>query len=236
MRGEVLHYDEQQGFGFIAGADGQRYGFAREDLRREMAPARGAEVDFQPNGDRASNIFSTRARMTGSAENAAPAAAAPPLPDSAPVPPAQFGRGVEIAPSQSTSLWSYFQRGLTANYVNFSGRARRKEFWGFCLFWAIGLAVVIGVGVSVDLSRDDFEGGGDVPIVMLGLFALYVLATFLPWVALIVRRLHDLGLTGWLAILCFLPYVGGLATLVFALIPSQFGDNKWGPMPAGVRV
>ncbi|WFP77100.1 DUF805 domain-containing protein [Mesorhizobium sp. WSM4906] len=236
MRGEVLHYDEQQGFGFIAGADGRRYSFAREDLRRDMALARGAEVEFQPDGDRASNIFSVRARMTGPAESTAPAtAAAVQLPGSAPAVPAHFGRNAESGSAESTSMWSYFWRGLTTNYVNFSGRARRKEFWGFCLFWTIGLVVAIGVGLSVDLSRGDVEGGGDAPIVMLGLFGLYVLLTFLPWVALIVRRLHDLGLTGWLAILCFVPYVGGLATLVFALIPTQAGDNKWGPVPAGVK-
>ncbi|TIO43135.1 MAG: DUF805 domain-containing protein, partial [Mesorhizobium sp.] len=113
--------------------------------------------------------------------------------------------------------------------------ARRKELWGFCLFWTIGLVVAIGVGFSADLSRGNVEGGGDEPVVMFGLLGLYVLLTFLPWVALVVRRLHDLGLTGWLAILCFVPYVGWLATLVFGLIPTQAGDNKWGPVPSGVR-
>ncbi|RRI02688.1 DUF805 domain-containing protein [Mesorhizobium tamadayense] len=233
MRGEVLHYDQEQGFGFITGADGKRYSFAREDLRREMALVRGAEVEFQPDGDRAGNVFSVRVGMSTPAESAAPAAT--PLAGGAPAAPAHFGRNAENGTTESTGLWSYFRRGLTTNYVNFSGRARRKEFWGFCLFWTIGLVVAIGVGLSVDLSRGDVEGGGDEPIVMFGLFGLYVLLTILPWVALIVRRLHDLGLTGWLAILCFLPYVGGLATLVFALIPTQGGDNKWGPVPAGVR-
>lgn len=235
MRGEILHYDEDQGFGFLTGADGKRYSFAREDLRREMALARGAEVEFLPNGDRAGNIFSVRARMAGPAEGPAPAAAAAPaLPGSVPAAPAHFGRNAENGTVESTGLWSYFWRGLTTNYVNFSGRARRKEFWGFCLFWTIGLAVIVSVGLSVDLGSG-IEQGDDLPIVMIGLVLLYILLTFLPWVALIVRRLHDLGLTGWLAILCFVPYVGGLATLVFALIPTQAGDNKWGPVPAGVR-
>ncbi|WP_292587044.1 DUF805 domain-containing protein, partial [Mesorhizobium sp.] len=134
----------------------------------------------------------------------------------------------------SSGLWDYFWRGLTTNYVDFSGRARRKEFWGFCLFWTIGLAVIVGVGLSVDLGSG-IEQGDDLPIVMICLVVLYILLTFLPWVALLVRRLHDLGLTGWLAILCFLPYIGWLATLVFGLIPTQAGDNKWGPMPVGVR-
>ncbi|TGT41858.1 DUF805 domain-containing protein, partial [Mesorhizobium sp. M8A.F.Ca.ET.167.01.1.1] len=130
-------------------------------------------------------------RTAGPAESAAAAAAAGPLPGSAPVSTAHFGRNAENGGAESTGLWSYFWRGLTTNYVNFSGRARRKEFWGFCLFWMIGLVVAIGVGLSVDLSRGDVEGGGDVPVVMFGLIVLFFLLTFLPWVALIVRRLHD---------------------------------------------
>ncbi|TIL23541.1 MAG: DUF805 domain-containing protein, partial [Mesorhizobium sp.] len=47
MRGEVLHYDEDHGFGFITGADGNRYTFAREDLRREATIGRGTAIEFQ---------------------------------------------------------------------------------------------------------------------------------------------------------------------------------------------
>ena len=57
-----------------------------------------------------------------------------------------------------------------------------------------------------------------------------------PWIGLIVRRLHDIGLTGWLYLLFFIPTVGGLIILVFALIPTQAQENQWGPVPAGVRV
>ncbi|TIU14951.1 MAG: DUF805 domain-containing protein, partial [Mesorhizobium sp.] len=62
MRGEVLHYDEDQGFGFIAGADGNRYTFAREDLRREATIGRGTAIEFQPAGGRARDVFSIRAQ------------------------------------------------------------------------------------------------------------------------------------------------------------------------------
>ena len=236
MRGEILHYDAEQGFGFITGADGKRYSFAREDLRREMALTRGDAVEFQSNGERASAIFPVRARAGDPAGNVAPAAtAARPLPG-APRMPAHFGRSAGNGTAESTGLWSYFWRGLTANYVNFAGRARRKEFWSFCLFWAIGLAVLVTIGLSFDLSSDDFEGGGYLPVVTFSLLGIYAVLTILPWIALLVRRLHDIGLTGWLAILCFLPYIGALATLVFGLIPTQIGENKYGPMPAGVRI
>ncbi|WP_352724395.1 hypothetical protein [Mesorhizobium sp. M0500] len=62
MRGEVLHYDEDQGFGFITGADGNRYTLAREDLRREASVAGGTTVEFQPAGGRARDVFSIRAQ------------------------------------------------------------------------------------------------------------------------------------------------------------------------------
>ncbi|RVC46308.1 DUF805 domain-containing protein, partial [Mesorhizobium sp. M4B.F.Ca.ET.088.02.2.1] len=44
------------------------------------------------------------------------------------------------------------------------------------------------------------------------------------------------GRPGWLAILRFIPTIGGLATLVFALIPTQTRENQWGPVPQGVRI
>lgn len=236
MRGEILHYDAEQRFGFITGADGKRYSFAREDLRREINLVKGDAVEFQPNGERASAIFSVRARTTVPADSATPvAAAASPLAGSAPVSPAHFGRNAESGAAETTGLWSYFWRALTANYLNFAGRARRKEFWSFCLFWAIGFAVLVTIGLFFDLEGDDFERGGDLPIVMVGLVGLYVLLTILPWIALLVRRLHDVGLTGWLAILYFVPYIGWLVMLVFGLIPSQVGENRYGPAPVGVR-
>ncbi|RAZ85446.1 DUF805 domain-containing protein [Mesorhizobium hawassense] len=231
MRGEILHYDSEHGFGFITGADGKRYVFGREDLRRDMALSKGVEVEFQPNGDRAGNIFSVRTRAADPANNVA-ATAARPLPGAAS---AHFGRDAENE-TESTAVWSYFWRDLTSNYLNFTGRARRKEFWSFCLFWPIGLAVLAAIGLSYDLPTDDFEGGSGLPILTLSLLGLYAVFTILPWISLLVRRLHDVGLTGWLAILCFLPYVGELAILVFGLIPSQSGQNKYGPVPAGVRI
>lgn len=56
MRGEVLHYDEDQGFGFITGADGNRYTFTRENLRRQTALTMTA-VEFQPGGGQARDVF-----------------------------------------------------------------------------------------------------------------------------------------------------------------------------------
>ncbi|PDQ19510.1 DUF805 domain-containing protein [Mesorhizobium sanjuanii] len=229
MRGEVLHYDETQGFGFITGADGNRYGFARENLRRETSIAKGTLVEFQPGGGKARDVFSIDAKAAD-----APAAPAPSQPGHAPETPKpqHFGRSAEQEPAAGTGLWNYFWRGLTENYFNFAGRARRKEYWGYCLFWAIALLVIGGFGVFIDDAMGNLD---ELPAVTVGLCGLFLLATVLPWLGLNVRRLHDIGLTGWLVLLVLIPTFGSLIILVFALIPTQASENQWGPVPASVR-
>ncbi|PWK76043.1 uncharacterized membrane protein YhaH (DUF805 family) [Aminobacter sp. AP02] len=221
MRGEVLYYDETQGFGFIAGADGNRYAFAREDLRREMQISKGAEVEFQPSGGQARGVFSI-----GSQTSAPTAAPSPQL----------FGRMAVSSVIEKTSLWSYFWRGLTANYANFRGRARRKEYWGFYLYWAISVMLLMALGLGIDGALGNLEAGMEAPVVVLGLPGLLLLAGIVPCIAVTVRRIHDLGLSGWFYLLILLPYAGGLIILVFSLMPSQKHENKWGAVPAGVKV
>ncbi|MCV3211794.1 DUF805 domain-containing protein [Mesorhizobium sp. YC-39] len=232
MRGEVLHYDETQGFGFITGADGNRYSFARENLRRETSMAKGALVEFQPGGGRARDVFSIDAKA---ADAPATATAAPSQTGNAPETskPQQFGRSADNEPAATTGLWDYFWRGLTENYFNFAGRARRKEYWGYFLFWTIALLVIGGIGVFIDDTMANLD---ELPAVTIGLCGLFLLATVLPWLGLNVRRLHDIGLTGWLVLLVLIPTFGSLIILIFALIPTQGRENQWGPVPTGVRV
>lgn len=236
MRGEVLHYDEDQGFGFITGVDGNRYTLAREDLRREASVAGGTTVEFQPAGGRAHDVFSIRAQPRSAPADASTATAVPSQAGNAPAArqPQHFGRSAERSPAESAGLWNYFWLGLTENYFNFAGRARRKEYWGYCLFWTIALIVVIGIGVFIDDAMGNLDNS-ELPAVTVGLFGLFLLATALPWFGLNVRRLHDIGLTGWLFLLFLIPTFGTVIILIFALIPTQARENQWGPVPAGVR-
>lgn len=237
MRGEVLHYDENQGFGFITGADGNRYTFARENLRREAPMSRGTQVEFQPVGSEARDVFSIRAQLTEPARDET--ASSPPKANvSVPVVGGQhqhFGRAAGTVEAGNTGLWSYFWRGLTDNYVNFHGRARRKEYWGYYLFWLIACAVVAVIGVAIDGGMDNLDGY-ETPVATLVGVGLFGLATFLPGLAMVVRRQHDIGLSGWFYLLILIPYIGGLIIFVFSLIPSQKHENKWGPVPAGIRL
>jgi uncharacterized membrane protein YhaH (DUF805 family)/cold shock CspA family protein len=227
MRGEVLHYDEGQGFGFITAADGSRYTFTREDLRRQVPISKGMAVEFRQDGSQARDVFSIRAQLSGG------------MSTEAPPPPQQFGRAPTMAPVYSAppgnlGLWGYFWRAATANYANFRDRARRKEFWGFVLFYILAWIAVGVLGLLVDNALGLLDE--EKPYVSVTLSILFFLAMLIPGVAVTVRRQHDIGLSGWFYLLAFLPYIGGMILLVFSLIPSQKHENKWGPVPEGVRI
>ncbi len=107
-------------------------------------------------------------------------------------------------------------------YVDFSGRARRKEYWYFVLFNVI-ISIVLSVmdGVLGLKTRDGVSP----------LSGLYSLAVLLPSIAVGVRRLHDTGRSGWYLLLGLIPCIGGIILLVFAIEDSQFGENEYGPNP-----
>ncbi len=241
MRGEVLHYDEAQGFGFIAGVDGNRYTFRREDLRRAFPVSKGTLVEFRESGGQARDIFSIRDEAPVATPTMAPAAAAPAT--TAAPRPQHFGRFAVSGSPASTGLWSYFWEGITSNYANFRGRARRKEYWGFYLFWGIWLIVALVPALILDLDAAldaaTFDSNGVAPIWPYAITGLFFLATVVPCIAMTVRRFHDVGLSGWFyllfLVLAFIT-IGGLIILIIGLIPSQKHDNKWGPVPAGIRI
>jgi len=108
------------------------------------------------------------------------------------------------------------------NYVGFDGRARRREYWMFTLFTVIvtiALAIVDSIG---GLMTDSGMG-------VLGM--LYALGVLLPSIAVSVRRLHDINKSGWWLLLIFIPLIGGLVLLVFAVMEGTRGDNRFGPDP-----
>ncbi len=224
MRGEVTHYDEAQGFGFIAGSDGNRYTFARENLRRAAATPKGTPVEFTESGSQARDIFPVRemGATPPTLESQAPAQRTSP----------HFGRMADNGLPAGTGLWSYFWRGLTVNYANFRGRARRKEYWGYFLFWLLALCAISAAAGFADASAGNFDRGE--PYLTIGTIGVFLLGTLIPGIAATVRRLHDIGLAGWFFLLIFIPYLGNLIIFVFALIPSQKHDNKWGPIPPGI--
>lgn len=129
-------------------------------------------------------------------------------------------------------------------YADFSGRARRKEYWMFSLFnvlivfvLAIVLPMLFGL-LAVSLMQMQVNNDSDPSAIMLGIgylpsiaLALYGLAVMVPSLAVSVRRLHDIGKSGWTILLGLIPFVGGIILLVFCCQDSQPQENKWGASP-----
>ena len=106
------------------------------------------------------------------------------------------------------------------DYCTFSGRAKRKEFWSFYLF-----NVLIFLGVYLLLLIVPNE----VIILSLASFAIvYGLGTILPNIAVSVRRLHDIGKSGWWYLLILIPYIGCIVLIIFFCLKSESHENKYG--------
>ncbi|GLY94176.1 DUF805 domain-containing protein [Actinoplanes sp. NBRC 103695] len=115
--------------------------------------------------------------------------------------------------------------GCFRKYATFEGRARRAEYWWFTLLNVLLYAIVLAVGFGLDSATG---GEGVIPGVLI---VLYVLAVFLPSLAVTVRRLHDAGNTGWFYLLSLIPFVGGIILLVLTLQAGNPGPNQYGPDP-----
>jgi len=119
------------------------------------------------------------------------------------------------------------------HYADFSGRARRKEFWYFALFNIITaiVAMVIDIIAGWELtvnSNSVLPNYGPC-------YLTYVVATLLPGFAVVVRRLHDLGKNGWWILISLIPFVGGIWLIVLSCKDGQSGQNRYGANPKLVK-
>jgi uncharacterized membrane protein YhaH (DUF805 family)/ribosomal protein S27AE len=154
------------------------------------------------------------------------------------------------------SLWKWHLK-CWKQYADFKGRAQRKEYWSFYLFYSLGYILCAVVSAIIDELFDYAS-----PSVIAIPFILYILATTMPYMAVTVRRLHDSGQSGcWVGVAIILwlitiyyertgkdsslnsivpPLLYIILALliilvfVFTLLNSQRKTNKWGANPKGV--
>ena len=105
----------------------------------------------------------------------------------------------------------WYLKVVKENYANFDGRARRKEYWMFALFNGI---------ISVILS-----------MIAPTVYLIYLLAILVPSIAVGVRRLHDVGKSGWFMFIVLVPIIGSIWLLVLACTDGDSGDNEYGSNP-----
>jgi uncharacterized membrane protein YhaH (DUF805 family) len=108
------------------------------------------------------------------------------------------------------------------NYVGFSGRAGRTEYWMYALFNFI-IYMVLAILLVITHS-----------VFFYILFLLYALAVIVPSLAVTWRRMQDTGRNGLFILLGLIPFVGGIIVLVFMLLPGTPGPNEFGPEPSSI--
>lgn len=113
-------------------------------------------------------------------------------------------------------------RSCFSQYVGFSGRSRRSEYWWFVLFNILAGMVASILDAAVGMSGP--RGNGPVEV-------LVSLALFLPGLAVWCRRMHDIGKSGWWWLLAFIPIVGWIIMLIWAVRDSDPAPNRYGPSP-----
>lgn len=126
-------------------------------------------------------------------------------------------------------------------YTTFAGRASRSEFWFFMLFIWLGIMVCYGLifmmfdtDAMIQAAEGGMIGSGPAfgfPIIPGILLLVFILATFLPNLSVMVRRLHDTGRSGWWYWVALIPLIGGIILLVFFVSKGTDGDNDFGDDP-----
>jgi len=167
------------------------------------------------------------------------------------VPTASSGNA-QVEQTENLSLWGYYVKALK-NYVNFKGRARRKEYWGFYLFYIVIMVAISFVPGDIDIEkffgttssynpiyRDLYLSTRDerfnpyrnnsVPKSSL-IILLYSMALCIPSLAVLTRRLHDVGKSGWSMLLVLIPIVGWILLWVWVCTDSDPNENEYGSNP-----
>ncbi|AWB94632.1 DUF805 domain-containing protein [Agromyces badenianii] len=116
-------------------------------------------------------------------------------------------------------------------YATFSGRASRSEFWWWFLINTIVAGVLYGIAAAAGAAGSTVSDNGMIVpgpgfAVAVIPYSIWALATFIPWLALAWRRLHDTNRSGGWYFIGLVPFIGGIILLVFFLLPSD---------PAGAR-
>lgn len=212
MRGEVLKPDGTSGPGLILGEDGRRYHFTTARVHKGAVLAEGSPVDFIALGEDARDIYPLTGKRPAISNTGIDAAYAPAI----------AGR--------RDSLFKYYTAVITRNYFNFSGRARRAEYWGYLLFFVITLVVLFFIDAVISAAFFGLDAYGSPNFVPM-LTALFYLYNVIPGIALTVRRLHDQDMSGWLYLITIVPYIGSLIIFILMFFDSRAAPNKHGASP-----
>ena len=112
----------------------------------------------------------------------------------------------------------WYIKVMRDNYINFKGRARRKEYWMFTLVYVIILMGCTAIDNMLGtVFMMDAGALGEISMGYGWAYTICGLAHFLPALSLVVRRLHDVGKSGWFYLIILIPLIGIIWLLILYL-------------------
>jgi len=119
-------------------------------------------------------------------------------------------------------MFDWYLKVLKEKYATFTGRASREEYWYFTLVNFIISIIFAVVGGII---------GGGIGGIISGIGSLYGLAVLVPGIAVAIRRMHDIGKSGWYLLIGLVPVLGAIALIYFLVQPSDPETNLYGANP-----
>lgn len=208
MKGQILDFSIQAG-GLISSEDGKRYPFKNEEWKEQGIPTRGMKVDFDVDEDgQAVAVYkalgaSSTGGVTTVLQNASQTR----------------------NENGQLSLFALFLEALTKRYAQFSGRASKREFWGYMLFRMVAVVAIFFVAVIMFAINESL---GSIFNLLCWLFGI---ALVIPDLSVGVRRLHDTGKSGWWYLISVIPLIGWIWLIILWCQASVNEDNQWGGLP-----
>ena len=232
MHGKIISFNIHERQGAIIADDGIQYIFNVDSWAEQDAPRAGENIDFTLNEigqvDRVARL---------SAHTTTP----PPIPPSLHKQPQnhntssaqgfnnqsfnnqsvnnhnlnnQSDSAAIDAQEENYNIVDWTKKVILGNYLNFEGRARRKEYWWSYLGFA---AIILGAAII-----DAIVGSSEM------FYFLAVLALFLPSLGVTVRRLHDTGRSGWNVLWGIIPLVGAILLIIWLASDTSPQHNQYG--------
>jgi uncharacterized membrane protein YhaH (DUF805 family) len=124
-------------------------------------------------------------------------------------------------------MFDYYTSAVK-KYAVFEGRASLKEYWMFMLFNAIFMWTAY---ILDNIMGTSFKIGSVGDVGYGWIYSLYALAILLPSIGLLIRRLHDVGKSGWYWFIVLIPIAGAIWFIVLMVTDGNLGANKYGPNP-----
>lgn len=229
MKGKILDFSVAQDGGLILSEDGVRYMFAASQWRGQTLPKVGQDVDFdidssqraveiypdvfaKPQAGTAAQTLDDIGNKVGQSFNKLTTDVSNSL--------------MKVKQNEApSSFMDYAVAAVTKNYANFSGRARRKEYWGSLLVYIV-LAVIASMIVNLSFLISEY-----LTYFLMIVVSVIYLALIIPMLSITVRRLHDVDKSGWWYFISIIPIIGGFWLLFLLCTEGTRGPNRFGPDP-----